>query len=204
MQRDQERLGHQLPGHLLRFGAERQPDRQLLLARFGAHEEEIGDIRARDEQDQGDRAEENPQHLADVADDIDVEWPDERAKPRLVEHLLGEALRQLEALRQRRQQALDVGVGLRDGDAGLEPREPSVIEPCRVNGLAIEFHRHDHERVGAQELEILGQHADHLAGGAIHRQALTDGRGTGAERALPVPDETPSRPSDRSAGRLPC
>ena len=46
-------------------------DGELLLPRLGAHQEEVGDVRARDEQDDADRAEEHPQHAPDVADDVD-------------------------------------------------------------------------------------------------------------------------------------
>ena len=84
----EQRLRHQLPGHLPRFGAERQANRQLLLARLGAHQEQVGDVRARDEQHEADGAEQNPQHVADVADDIDVERTHQRSEPRIVEHLL--------------------------------------------------------------------------------------------------------------------
>ena len=69
-QRDDQRLRHQLPGHAPGFGAEREADRQLLLPRLGAHQEQVGDVRARDQQHEADRAEQNPQHRADVADHI--------------------------------------------------------------------------------------------------------------------------------------
>ena len=63
---------------LPRFGAEREANRQFLLARLGAHEEQVRDVRAGDEQDEADGAEQNPQHVADVADDVDVERTDQR------------------------------------------------------------------------------------------------------------------------------
>ena len=50
-----------------------------------------------------------------------------------------------------RQQPLDVGVGLRDGHAGLEPRQALVVEAGGVNRRAVELQRHDHLRVGAKE-----------------------------------------------------
>ena len=66
----------------LRFGAERQPDRQLLLARLGAHEEQVRDVGAGDDQHEPDCAKKNPQHAADVADDIDVQRTHERLRSR--------------------------------------------------------------------------------------------------------------------------
>ncbi len=97
---DRQRLRHQLPGDLPRFGAERETNRQLLLTRLGAHEKQVRDVRARHEQHESDGAKQDPQHAADVADDIDIERPHQRPEPCIVEHLLGEARRQRKPLGQ--------------------------------------------------------------------------------------------------------
>ncbi len=173
--RDQQRLGHQLPGHAARFGAEREANRQFLLAGLGAHQEQVGDVRTRDQQHQSDGAEQNPQHGADVADDIDFERPHQRCEPRIVEHLLGKAGRQLEALGQRWQQALDVGVGLRNGHAGLEPRQALEVEAGGVNGRAVDLQRKNHLRVGGEKPKVFREHADHFVRIAVDRHALPDG-----------------------------
>ena len=79
-------------------GAERGVNRQLLLPPFGAHEEQVRDVRARDQQHDPDRAEEHPQHAADVPDHVGRERTDVWPEPHLVEHLPGEAVRQREPL----------------------------------------------------------------------------------------------------------
>ena len=83
--------GQQLPRDPPPAGAERGVDRQLLLPAFRAHEEQIGDVRAGDEQNEADRAEQHPQHAADVADDVHRERPDVRCHLHVVEHLAREA-----------------------------------------------------------------------------------------------------------------
>jgi hypothetical protein len=97
---DQQRLRHQLPRHLSRFGAKRETDGQLLLTRLGTHQEQVRDVRARNEEHESNGAEQNPQHGADVADHINVQRPHQRSKSRLIEHLLRETWRQRESLRQ--------------------------------------------------------------------------------------------------------
>ena len=79
-------------------GAERGMDRELLLTPFGADQEEIRDVRAGDEQHDADRAEQHPEHPADVADHVLRERPHVRPDLRFLEHLLGEAGRHRKAI----------------------------------------------------------------------------------------------------------
>ena len=51
-------------------GAERGPDRQFLLAAFGAHQQQIRDVRAGDQQHQPDGSHQHPQHRPDVSHDF--------------------------------------------------------------------------------------------------------------------------------------
>ena len=51
-------------------GAERSPDRELLLAGLGADEQQIGHVRAGDQQHQPQRPHHHPQRRADVSDDV--------------------------------------------------------------------------------------------------------------------------------------
>ena len=72
---EQQALGEQLPGDAARAGAERGMDRELLLPPFRADQEQVRDVRAGDEQHDADRAEQHPQHPADVADHVLRERP---------------------------------------------------------------------------------------------------------------------------------
>ena len=82
-------LHQQLAGDPSRAGAERRAHRELLLPRLGADQQQVGDVRARDEQHHADRAHQHPQHALDVADEVVLQRPDVRRDARLLEHLDG-------------------------------------------------------------------------------------------------------------------
>ena len=44
--------------------------RELLLAALGAHQEQVRDVGAGDQQDDAHCAEQDPEHLTDIADDV--------------------------------------------------------------------------------------------------------------------------------------
>ena len=141
MSAEHQALREQLPRDAPPARAERGMNRQLLLPSLGAHQEQVGDVGARDQQHDADRAEQDPEHLADVADDVLRQRPDVRPDPRLLEHLPGEPGRQREALDDHRQHPRDVGVGLLDGDARLQPRDPLVAEVADEDLGAVEAER---------------------------------------------------------------
>ena len=68
-QRQHDALGQQLPHDPAAAGAHRRADRDLPLADGRAHQQQVRDIRARDQQDEGDRAQQHPQRRPHVADD---------------------------------------------------------------------------------------------------------------------------------------
>ena len=74
---DDERFGEQLLHQPRAARAERNAHRHLALARFRANQTEVRDVPAGDEQHHDDGAEENPQRLAHVADQILEHRPDE-------------------------------------------------------------------------------------------------------------------------------
>ncbi len=61
---EQHRLREEARGDPPRSGAHGGAHGQLLLARLGAHEEEVGDVGARDEEHEADRAQDDPQRRA--------------------------------------------------------------------------------------------------------------------------------------------
>ncbi len=90
-ERERQALRQELPRDSARARAERGMNRQFLLPRFGAHQEQVGDVGAGDEQHEADRAEEHPEHAPDVADDVSRERPNVGPDLHVVEHLAREA-----------------------------------------------------------------------------------------------------------------
>ena len=79
-QRDQKRLGHLQPDQLRARGADRAAHGQLSAAPFGAHQKQIGDVGARDEQHYRYRAQQHPKRSAGRWTDEAVEQPDRRSR----------------------------------------------------------------------------------------------------------------------------
>ena len=67
--REQQVLGEELAEDPAAAGADGGSDGELALAGAVAGEEEVGDVHAGDQDDEADRAEEDPQHRPDAADD---------------------------------------------------------------------------------------------------------------------------------------
>ena len=69
-QREQDSLGQELSKDPPATRAECGPDGELTLTRFGARQQEVGEIGAGDEQHEPDRTLQHPQRLADAADHV--------------------------------------------------------------------------------------------------------------------------------------
>ena len=89
-ERQHHTLGEQRARAMPAARAERRADGQLLVPALRADEREVGHVGAGDEQDDGCRPEQRPEHLADVADDIHGERAHVRQQLQVVEHLLRE------------------------------------------------------------------------------------------------------------------
>jgi hypothetical protein len=75
--------------------AKRGPNRYLAATRLGAHEKEIRDVRERDEEHDGDRAEQDPQRPAHSAYHDVAQRRDEHAEPRIAHEALTVGAREL-------------------------------------------------------------------------------------------------------------
>ena len=106
-------------------GAERGMNGELLLPCFRAHEEQVRDICARDEQHEADGAEQDPEHAPDIADDVDRERPHVGGDLDVVKHLSREPLGHRESFRHDRNEARHIGVRLLDGHARFQSRDAS-------------------------------------------------------------------------------
>ena len=123
---------------------------ELALTAVGPNENEVRDVRARDEQHHAGGRGHDPQRLRDAAGHVILERRDERNRPRLIEqHLRGDAgceIRgQLDDLRQHRH---EVTTGGSDGDAFAKPRDAIVVEPAGRRIVRVEAHRHPDLRLG--------------------------------------------------------
>ena len=65
-----EALGEELPDHPSAVGADRRADGELARARCPAHQEQVGDVGASDQQHAADGAEEDPQRPPQVAHEV--------------------------------------------------------------------------------------------------------------------------------------
>ena len=63
---EDEALGEKLPHEAAPAAAERGPDRDLAVARRGARQQQVGHVRAADQQDEADRAEQHHQRGPDL------------------------------------------------------------------------------------------------------------------------------------------
>jgi hypothetical protein len=73
-QAEHDAFRQQLPQQPLPARAERRADRHFLLTAGGACEQQVGDVRARDQQNQGNRSEEYQDGPTHVADDLFEQW----------------------------------------------------------------------------------------------------------------------------------
>jgi hypothetical protein len=161
-------------------------NRQLLLPRFGSNQNQIRDVRARDQQDEADGAEEHPEHASDIADHIGRERPHIGPDLDVVEHLAREAGRHREPIRDDRDEARDVGVCLLQRNARLQPGHAAVAEVGRVQFRPVEAERQDELRVAIEEAEPGGEHSDNLARLAVDDDRLAYDGLIAAELAFPV------------------
>ena len=68
--REQHPLGHELPQQPAAPGTQRGPHRELAMARLRAREQQVGEIRARDQQHESNRGLQHPDRAAGAADDL--------------------------------------------------------------------------------------------------------------------------------------
>ena len=180
--RQHDALGQQLPHDAAAAGADRGADRDLALADGRAHQQQVGDVGARDQQDEGDRAQQHPQRRSDVADDDLLHRRDAEAAlaAQRVRKRLAELLRGLLQLRG--------GGGERDARFQAAGGQE---EMALHHAVRIDLKRQPDIRRARRRLDGFGieraQHADHFVRLAVERQLAADDRRVAAEAALPEP-----------------
>ena len=164
-------------------GAQRRADRELLLAPVGAHEQQVRDVRAGDQEHESDRPHQHPQHGANVADH---RVPENRREPRALEQLQAPAERDWILVHCRRDQPYCVGGRLIDRRATFEPRDSLEAEVAEAGLIPIEPQRRDHRRRTIHEAERVGHHADDVARSPVKDDAPPDHAAIRTELRSPV------------------
>ena len=159
-------------------GAERHPDRHLAGSHRRAHQEQVGDVRASDQEDAAHGAKQNEQRLPDLTHDLLLERNDRRAPLRVhLGALRGGLRRDRFHLGARR---LDRNVGPQAGD-GL------VVAALARRARGVDLDRD--EELGAQvrERETRRHDAGDDAQRAVDRDLLADHARVAAVAPLPEP-----------------
>ncbi len=196
-------LDEQLFSDSRRHCAERGAYSELLPPCVGPHEHEIRDVGAGDEKHGADCTHEHPQHARDATDQVVLQGSNDGGDS----HVLEDFGCQPDTERPRPapdpQHALDVGMSLGRGDAGLEPRDAlkADVERDRLRGRGSEPHGDDHVglRRHVEESEVGRHDADDFRRLRIDLELTPDGRFIGAESPLPerMREDDRSWPFDR-------
>ena len=94
-------------------GAQRGANRELVLTSFGADQQQIGHVGARDQEHQANRREQDPQHVADAADDRLRQRHERGREAHAGKELAVEPWRRGPLVQPDGDQAREIGVGLR-------------------------------------------------------------------------------------------
>ena len=167
---------------------------QLPLAAFGPRDEEVGNIRAGDQQEHSDGTEHDPQYVSGVADHHVAERADDRLHVNRWYRGRSEAAREL--LRHAGQNALQVECGGRWRGAIAQARDGMVVERGGCDVRRIEPQRKPERRLRIGKSEARRHDTDNFAFQAVDDDVLTDDGRVAPELMLP---ETLS--DDRYRGR---
>jgi len=182
----EEALGEQVPGDAAAAGAQGAAHGQLVLAAFGADEEEVGHVGARHQEHHAHGAQQHPQDTAHVPHHLLLERSEVGPEPQLGQHALAEALRRWERLQGHGDHAGDVGVRLLQGHPGAQACHALVAEVAEEDLPAVEAEGQVEVGLVVQELQVRRQHADDLPGGAVDGEAAPQHPRVAAEAQAPV------------------
>src|SRR6185437_3919979 len=159
---------------------------KLLTAAFHTHEQQVGYVRTRYEENNNNGSHQYPKHIADVADYINFERLETGGEICFFEHLQAESRWRRETVRGNWDQASQVGGGLLQSDSRLQPRQAVGTEAAKRRFTAINLPRYDHINIGTvHEHEVGGQYADNFMHLAIELERAADYRGIAAKMPLP-------------------
>ena len=197
--REHQALRRQLPQQPAAARAKRPPHRQLTFAGGGAREQQVGDVRAGNQQEHADGAEERDERGPHVLDDILLQCDGANPHPRrFVDRVLRTQLRG---------DRFEVGLRLRQCHARLHPAEDrEEREVARRLVRVVELQRLPDLRVGHEEgfgrqpqASRGRQHADDCLITAVEPDATADDRRIAAVPRHPEPmtEDHDVRPAHR-------
>ena len=185
-QAEQQTLLQQFTRNAPPSRAERRSRRELLLTSLHSHEQQIGDVRAGNQQHDADRSHEDPECVRHVADDILLERCEVGPDSRALEQFLVEPRWGWPCIQPGRQHATHVRVGLLQRHARFEPGHTLIAEVAEEHSIAIESLRKDDVGLSVQELKTVRHDANHRIRFRIDRQRSAESRAVTSESALPV------------------
>src|SRR5882762_8974656 len=176
-QAEDDALQEQLGGDPAAAGAQRSAHGQLLPSSFDADQQQVGHVGAGNQQYHADRTHQNPQHLADVSHDILLQGAQVRPNVRLFKKFEAETGRGRKSAHHNGNHAGNVGAGLREGDAGLQPCDCFVAEVSEENFVAVKLEGQEHGGIFAvQKVKPLREYPDDLARLPVDHNVASDGR----------------------------
>jgi hypothetical protein len=195
-----EALDQPLPHDRVAAGAEREANRHLLLARGAARQQQVGDVRARDQQHQTDHAHQHENRRRELLTQIGSSFLARAQEQVLADEALAEALRRVGDLLELLLVDLPVDhvhrrFRLLRRHARLQPRhdrQPAAAAVLQVvpGRRHLRLHHHRHEHVGAfaddDAVEARRRDADDRHRLAVERHAAVEDRRVAIEAPRPV------------------
>ena len=159
--REQQRLGHLRAHQVASSGAERAAHGEVAAPVLRPHREQVGHVRARDQEDDADRAEQNPQRRRDLADQLLAERLHHRPVTLHDPHVRrGTAQPLLHATRER----FELRHQLRAVRSRLHARDHARPESARRDLRGANRHRNPERGALIRETELRLHDADDGAG----------------------------------------
>ena len=158
-------LGHEVAEDVVPAGPHSRSYRDLPLPGFRPHQYQVRDVGARDQQNEADRAQQDPKGLGEVADDGLFERVHQDTElPRSDEGEI--CVRALVAFHEAIDQGRQKGLGHVGGSPGSEPGNRIEAEASRVGVVGIHGKREPQSRL-VQDIEFAGKHPDDFPGCSI-------------------------------------
>ena len=167
-------------------GAQRAANGDFAAASFGARQQQVRYVDARDEQHESNRGEQHQQRRPHAADDFALQWKADQRVIRGIEimFVLAFVLRAERSL-----VCFEFGLRLRCGDAGFQASEQIQVMRAATAGLCrIDLQRGPHLRrvnLSRREFKASGHHADDRGWLAVQIRFLAENVFVAAEGALP-------------------
>ncbi len=179
---EQEAFGKQLANDAAAAGAERAAECELLAARGGTCEQQVGEIDADDEQDESDGGPEDDKRTMELAADVLLEWCGVGGVALAVFRMVGPEVEFGE-------EQLGFAARLLDGDAGLEAADQRDGIAIESSSLEIDGDEEIDSCAGREdgaEVEAAREYANDGEGAVVEINGLAEDGGIAME--LPLPD----------------